>query len=89
MEDIVLIVSMLALFALGFIPVIKWERFIRNRSGRPFTVKGAKRLKRLKRGKRREAIDEAVEEFEANGVLYFDIPCDPAQIDDSDINGMD
>lgn len=80
MEDIVLIVSMLALFALGFIPVIKWERFIRNRSGRPFTAK---------RGKRREAIDEAVEEFEANGVLYFDIPCDPAQIDDSDLNGMD
>ena len=86
MEDIVLIVSMLALFALGFIPVIKWERFIRNRSGRPFTAKGAKRTKRLKR---REAIGEAVEEFEANGVLYFDIPCDPAQIDDSDLNGMD
>ncbi|MBR3382716.1 MAG: hypothetical protein IKG85_06760 [Clostridia bacterium] len=79
MEDAVLIVSMAALFAFGFIPVIKLERFLRSR--RNVIAEPERRPEK----KDRRTRDDPVEEFENSGILYFDMPCDPGQIDDGDL----
>lgn len=83
MEDIVLIISMAALFAFGFIPVIKLDRFIR---GRREIITGSERRSKKKS---RHSEDDPVEEFESSGILYFDLPCDPGQVDDGDLKQME
>ncbi|MBR4658194.1 MAG: hypothetical protein IKP26_02940 [Clostridia bacterium] len=83
MEDIVLIVSMAALFAFGLIPVVKLDRFIRGR--RIVSADPARRSRR----ERRSAEDDQLDEFESSGILYFDLPCDPGQIDSRDIERME
>lgn len=83
MEDVVLIVSMAALFAFGLIPVIKLDRFIRRRQ-----IHSTEPIRRSGKG-RRGLENDPVKEFETSGILYFDLPCDPGQIDRADIDRME
>ncbi len=83
MQDAVLILMMAALFALGFIPVIKLDRFVRSR--RNIITDPERRSQ----NDERRSKDDPVEEFESSGVLYFDMPCDPGQIDEEDVPRME
>lgn len=83
MEDAVLILAMAALFALGFIPVVKLDAFIRNRR------KIIAKPERLSNKKNRRSENDPAEEFEENGIVYFDLPCDPGQLDDGDMPRME
>ena len=44
---------------------------------------------RRSRRERRSAEDDQLDEFESSGILYFDLPCDPGQIDSRDIERME
>ena len=83
MEDVVLIVSMAALFAFGLIPVIQLDRVIRGRQ-----IHSTEPIRRSGKG-RRGLENDPVKEFETSGILYFDTPCDPGQIDKEDLEQME
>lgn len=64
MENFILIASIILLFLLGFIPVIKWDRFIGARN----------RVKEVSPNKSRKRCENAelLEEYERTGVLLFE-----------------
>ncbi len=79
MEDLVLIVSVILSFGLGLIPIIKLNRFLRSRRTDTIETDGySDKRRRLKKG-------GPAEDPESVGVLYFDPPCDPEQIDRTDL----
>ena len=83
MENFVLILSLILLFCIGLVPVVLFDRYIRKR--RTHMIDTADRHE----DDPNSAEAEAKEEFESTGMFYFDPPCDPGQIDKTDLIKMD